>query len=328
MSAILTNKLLKDKKKPADLLSLDQKESIQKNTAMIAIAVAVLLAIGKFAVAFLTSSLAILATAVDSMMDAVASTLNFFSIRKSHQPADKEHNYGHGKAESLAGFVQAELMIASALYLVYESARKIHTHEIYLQDEFLGMSVMVVSVAISLLLYLRMRFVAQKTQSVAIRADSIHYLTDVLTNFAVFASLVVVYFWDIVFIDPVLSICISFYLIYSAWGVMRESIDILMDKSLPDDIVLMIHDILISLYPKIDSYHNLQTRRAGNSKFVDMHIVMPKVQSLESAHNIAEEIIRRIHQHWPEAEVNIHLDPRDDSQETTNRAGGLHAQLG
>lgn len=301
--------------------------SPQERVAQVAVLTAFMLAVAKFIIAYLTSSMAILASALDSSMDVAASGINFFSIRHALKPADSDHHFGHGKAESLAGFVQGQLMILSGVYVIYSSAEKAFNKNLAVVSLDLGLSVMIFSTIVSALLVLYMRRTAQKTQSIALKADSLHYFTDVLSNFVVLTSLLIIYFFEFYYIDLILSSLIGLFIIYSAWQVLRESIDVLMDKSLDKDKLEQIHNKIQEFYPDVVSYHNLQTRHSGNKIFIDMHLVMPGVKLLSQAHEISQQVMGNLQQLFPNAAINVHVDPCDDRTDPRNRSGGLHQDL-
>lgn len=310
-----------------EILNTKDKALLQKNTARLTLLVVSLLALVKFILALLTSSVAILASAMDSLMDIAASGINFFSIKKSLKPADYEHQFGHGKAESLAGFNQSILMIASAGYVIYLAIKKWYGHEAVARLD-LGILVMLFSTVVSIFLYKRLIKVARVTESIALKADSVHYLTDILTNAGVLISLCLIYFTKFFQIDFIISILIAVYIIWMALKVLKESIDVLMDKALPDKEIKIIHDIIQSFYPNIISYHQLRTRKAGRTKFIDLHIVMPNIKSFKRAHTIAENLTVALQEKFQDAQISIHIDPRDDKHKDTNKGGGIYCALG
>lgn len=291
-----------------------QKEKLQKNTARLAAFSAFLLAVAKFVIALLTSSMALMASALDSIMDVAASTINYYSIRESLKPADRKHPYGHGKLESLACLLQAQLMITSALYVIYSAYQKVF-QETQMRHLNTGIAVMLISTVVSILIYRRLKHVGEKTNSVALRADSLHYGSDALSNLGVMVSLVIVQWTKWAYVDIIVSVFISLYIIYAAALLLKEAVDILMDKTLDNATIEKIHRVIHS-FAEVNSYHNLRTRKAGNRLFVEFHAVVSSGLSFQQAHDVVEKLTYAILQAFDEdVEVNIHMDPKDDEEQ-------------
>ncbi len=300
----------------------------QRQAALIAVFTALSLTLAKLIIAYFSASMAVLASALDSGMDVAASAMNYLSIRHALKPADEDHHYGHGKAESLAGFVQGQLMLLSGAYIVASAIWKSHTNEIQIYHTNIAILVMALSGLSSWLLYRFLKKAAQKTGSIALKADSLHYFTDVLTNFVVAISITVIHFTQFYYIDVVLSIAIAIYICWAAWEIIKEAIDVLMDKSLPPGELSQIHERISTFFPDITSYHNLQTRKSGNRIFMEMHIVLPSIQNLVAAHELSTRLIASLTEIFPDACINIHIDPKDDREEGKKSRGGLYRHLG
>ena len=271
-------------------------------TASVATA-GVLIAV-KLAAWLLTGSVSVLASLIDSLMDAAASLINFFAVRYSLTPADAEHRFGHGKAESLAGLAQAAFIAGSAVFLVLHAVdRMLHPHPI--AEMQVGIAVMIFAIVATLALLGVQRYVVRRTGSMAIRADSLHYMTDVLTNLSIIAALVLVSFgWESS--DSLFAIGIAAYILYSAWQIAHDAFQLLMDRELPEEERQRILQIVRS---HAHGVHDLRTRQSGATKFVQLHLELDEDLSLKAAHSIADEVVEAICMAFPSAHVIIHQDP-------------------
>jgi ferrous-iron efflux pump FieF len=261
----------------------------------------------KVAAGVATNSLSLYASAVDSITDIFASTVNYYAIRAASRPADSDHAYGHGKAEGLAGLFQSVVIVGSGLFLGYEAVRRLVEPK-QLHAEAIGIAVMAISMGASLLLVRYLRRVARETNSIALAADSLHYSTDVLANGGVLAVLVLVRVTGLQVLDPVASLLISAYILYAASGVMRDAIDQLMDRALPDEVHDRVRDIALG-HPDIRGVHDLRTRASGSRRFIEIHLEIDGTKSLADAHRTAVEVLRRIEAEIPGSKVFVHTDP-------------------
>lgn len=268
---------------------------------------AIVLIVVKIIAWLVTDSVSILATLIDSSLDLLASILNLVAVRHALQPADHEHRFGHGKAEALAGMGQALFIAGSAGLLLLQGAGRL-LHPQPLGDGLqLGIGVMVFSIVATLMLVLFQQYVIKRTQSTAIKADALHYKTDLLVNGSVIIALLLsAYGW--VGFDPVFAIGIAAFILYSAWHIVREAIDLLMDHELPDDERAEIERIVMQ-HPHAQGMHDLRTRRSGTTTFIQLHLELDEQLRLRDAHRIADEIEKSIMKEIPNTEVIIHEDP-------------------
>jgi ferrous-iron efflux pump FieF len=271
------------------------------------VAAAVLLILVKLAVWILTGSVSILASLLDSLLDAAASLVNLLAVRHALMPPDREHRFGHGKAEPLAGLAQAAFIAGSAVLLLVEAIKRLGAPQ-PVEHSGIGIAVMAVSMAVSLALVLFQRHVIARTNSTAIRADSLHYAGDILVNGGVIVALVLAGWLDLPIIDPVFGGLVAFYIVYSAWQIARLSFDMLMDHELPDDERARIRTICLA-QPGVQSMHDLRTRAAGPDRFIQLHVEMDGAMTLTEAHQISEALELRLKAAYPGAEVIIHQDP-------------------
>jgi ferrous-iron efflux pump FieF len=270
------------------------------------VATAALLIAAKLAAWAMTGSVSVLASLIDSMMDVAASLINLFAVRYALTPADHEHRFGHGKAESLAGLAQTTFIAGSAVFLILQAFDRL-LHPRPLEDVGVGVGVMVFAILATLALLLFQRHVIRATGSTAIRADALHYTTDVLTNASIIVALLLSgYGWHGV--DALFGLGIAIYILYSAWGIGHEAFQLLMDRELPDEQRRRIREAALT-HSQVRGVHDLRTRRAGHDIFIQMHLELDDDLSLFHAHEIADEVegfIRNIH---PDADILIHADP-------------------
>jgi ferrous-iron efflux pump FieF len=264
----------------------------------------------KLAAWYVTGSVGLLASLVDSVMDSIASLINLFAIRYSLQPADEEHRFGHGKAEPLAGLVQAAFIAGSAIFLIFHAIDRLRLAQ-PLERVGVGVGVMILAIVMTLILLAIQRYVIHKTDSTAIRADSLHYATDLLTNVSILLALYLTTLgWT--WADPVFAIAVAIYIFYSAFHIGQDSFQQLMDRELPADILEKILATAMS-HIEVTGTHELRTRQSGQTRFVQLHLELDEEMSLKRAHEIADEVEAEIKAFLPGAEVLIHQDPADDS---------------
>lgn len=284
----------------------------QKKATVVSSSVAALLTLIKLVVGIASGSVAVLASAIDSVLDMFVSVFNYFAINNSEKPADKTFNYGRGKIEALASVIEGTIITVSGLFLLYQAIKKAINGEV---STYLGISltVMIISLIITIALVLYLNKIARQTNNMVIKADALHYKTDVYTNIAVLVSLVLVNFTGIELIDVIVGGGISIFIIYSAYELIQEGILVLLDRAVEEEIVEGIIEI-IKEEKKINTHHLLKTRDAGSQTFVEVHLVFDCVITLMDAHKITDRIEEKIktldsRKNWV---INIHMDPYDD----------------
>ena len=272
------------------------------------VATAVVLVSMKLGAWLMTGSVSILASLIDSLMDSAASALNLLAVRYSLVPADKEHRFGHGKAEPLSGLVQAAFISGSAVFLILHAVERLRFPRA-VEEVGIGVAVMVVSIVLTALLLLIQRRAIQQTQSTAIRADALHYATDLLTNLSVIVALLLSnYGW--VWADSAMAMLVALYIFYSAGRIGFEAVQQLLDRELGAETQEQILTI-VRREPEVRGIHDLRTRQSGQVQFVQLHLELDGGLALEHAHAIADRIEREISTLLPDAEVIIHQDPSD-----------------
>ena len=296
-------------------LTTEQETRAKNATARLSIATAAFLIIIKTITGFATGSISVWASLLDSTMDIVASIVNLLAIRAASRPADDDHAYGHGKAESLAGVFQAIVIAASGIFLIREAVLRI-LNQIATHTEGLGIITMSIATLASIGLVIRLSKVARETDSLAIRADSVHYKTDIYTNLTALLALLITVItrWKIV--DPLMSIGIAVYILWSAVKVAKDSIDVLMDRRLPLEIDEQIAEI-VNRYKRLGviGFHDLRTRQSGSIKFIDLHLEVAEDKTLKDAHELTEGVLHSIESEIPRSKVHIHTDPGPYSED-------------
>ncbi|NPE58469.1 CDF family cation-efflux transporter FieF [Dickeya dadantii] len=253
-----------------------------------------------------TGSVSLLASLVDSLVDIAASLVNLLVVRYSLQPADTEHTFGHGKAESLAALAQSMFISGSALFLLLTGAQHLITPQ-PLQGPELGMWITIVALVATGLLVSFQRWVIRKTHSQAVRADMLHYQSDVLMNGAILLSLALS--WKgINWADAVFALGIGVYILGSALRMAYEAIQALLDRALPDEERQEIVNI-VSSWPGVSGAHQLRTRRSGPTRFIQLHLEMADNLPLVESHQIADELEQALLKRFPGSDVIIHQDP-------------------
>lgn len=279
---------------------------------------ATILALVKLVIGIFINSLAILSSSIDNFMDIINSFFNLMALKKSEEPPDTNHRYGHTKFEPLAAYTQSLVLIAIALYIFYQSILKIYRQDI-VKDVNIGLIIMLVSIITTFILTRYLDRQAKKHHSSLIKAESLHYKTDLYTNAGIIISLIVIKYWGLYILDPIISMLISVYILYEAIKLTfesgRELTDTEVSNELRDDI-----DNIISQYNKnVVDYHNLRTRKAGNKVFIDMHVTLCNNPTLEEAHSIVDKIEDSIRQSHDNVDVTIHVEPIDKNKKGDNK---------
>ena len=271
------------------------------------VAVAATLIVVKIGAYLVTDSVALLSTLIDSLLDVAASVVNLLAVRQALVPADREHRFGHGKAEALAGLGQSAFIAGSAVFLIFIAGHRLLDIQ-PVHNGTIGIAVMALSVVLTLGLLRYQRYVVRATRSLAIKADALHYLGDLMVNGSVMLSLFLGLELGWYFLDPLFAIVIAIYIVVSAWFIARQSLDQLMDRELPDDARQRIREIVLA-HPGVVTLHDLRTRASGPMQFIQLHLEMDPAITLLRAHEIADAVEALLQDAFPEAEVMIHEDP-------------------
>jgi len=288
--------------------------SLQKKATVVSTSVATLLLLIKLVIGIAGGSVAVLASAIDSLLDMAVSIFNFFAIKKSEEKPNEFYHYGKGKLQAVAGVIEGTVITISGIYIIYVAIEKLRIEK---ETTLLIPSIIAMGISI-VVTYLLVRYllnVAEKTDNIVIKADALHYKTDLWSNAAVLLALALVSATGVDEIDALFGLGIGLYIIYSAYEIIVEGVEILLDKALDGEVVARIGEI-ISRHPEVTSYHWLRTRTDGTTNFVEFHMVLQPNMLLIEAHRIAEEIEDQIvllerNKRWV---ITPHFDPYDDEE--------------
>ncbi|KII34661.1 cation diffusion facilitator family transporter [Pseudomonas fluorescens] len=270
------------------------------------VAVACTLIIAKAIAWWFSGSVSMLAGLTDSALDGVTSMLNLLAVHYALRPADDDHRYGHGKAESLAGMAQALFIGGSAVLIAFQAYERLKTPE-PLGAPWLSIGVIVFSLLLTAALLMLQHRVIKQTGSNAVRADSLHYRSDMLLNGSILLALILAGF-GFEQLDAWFGLGIAAYILWSAIQIARESFSVLMDEELPTDVSQHMLELACSV-PGVLGAHDLRTRISGNHWFVQLHLELPGELTLSVAHGISDQAADAIHKAYPRAEVLVHADP-------------------
>jgi ferrous-iron efflux pump FieF len=293
-------------------------QRLMRLATVASMSVAVILIVAKTAAWWITDSLSMLSSLVDTALDLVASLVTFVAVRQALVPPDADHRFGHGKAEALAGLVQAGFIAASGVALLLAvGERLINPHRVMREE--VGVVISALAIALTLGLVAFQRHVVQQSGSIAIGADMAHYKTDLVANLATGAGVYASARLDQPAIDSGVAGLVALYLIHGAWAVGRDSLNVLMDRELPDAERRRIVAIARS-HPEVRGVHELRTRSAGLTKFIQLHVVLDPTMPLGNAHVVGDRIEAMLRQAFPQAEIILHVDGWDDRE--LHRPGG------
>lgn len=277
-------------------------------TARFSLVSAFLLATGKFAVGIASGSLGVLSSAFDSLADILMSAVNLVSIRKSMDPADKTHPYGHGKVETLATMFQGLVIGGTGVWVVREGVLRLVAGRIP-ESADAGIAVMAVATVASWFVSRRIRRAGEETGSTALAADSLHFATDVYTNAGILGSLLVFRFTGWKWLDPGVALLVGAYILVAAGKLLLNAVHDLMDRGLPEEDVERVRRIIDDHRPMVVDYHDLRTRRSGSVRHIDFHVVVCREYKLEDAHRVADHLEKEVHRLFGNANVVTHVDP-------------------
>ena len=280
---------------------------LMRRATTASVAVAALMISIKLAAWIITDSVSLLSSLLDSVLDGAASILNLMAVRQAFVPADREHRFGHGKAEPLAGLGQAAFIGGSAVFLFIEAVHHL-AQPTEVANSTVGVVVMAIAIAITLGLVAYQRYVIRHTGSLVVSADELHYRSDVILNASVIVALVVSTETDWPYADPVFGMAIGVWIIYGAWQVAQKALVQLMDHELPDADRARIRAIA-QAHPEVTAVHDLRTRAAGPTAFIQVHLEMDGGMTLAEAHRVSDEVEAALVQAFPHTEVIIHQDP-------------------
>jgi cation diffusion facilitator family transporter len=271
--------------------------SIISNTGLI---------IMKLVVGIISGSVSIISEAIHSSMDLMAAIIAFFSVRVSDNPPDSRHPYGHGKVENISGVLEALLIFIAAIWIIVEAVKKLLGEAIELESIGIGSLVMLVSAIINTIVSRKLYKVARETKSVALEADALHLKTDVYTSLGVAIGLGLILITGITWLDPVVAILVAVFIVFESYQLLKRAFTPLLDEAWQDNEIDDLEKVLGELNV---NYHELRTRIAGNYRFIDLHIDVPKDLSVESAHSYCDMIEEKLTGRFENLSVTIHVEP-------------------
>lgn len=280
---------------------------LTRRAALASVSTALFLLALKTYAAWTTGSVAMLGSLADTGLDVLASLITLYGIRIAAEPADRDHRFGHGKAEALAALAQVGIIAFSALGIGWRAVDRLLGAEPTAHAEYgIGVSVVAIAATLGLLAYQR-RIIA-RTGSVAIETDHVHYQSDLLLNLSVIAALVLDQYLGLTGADPVFGIAIALWLLWGAWRASSRAVDQLMDKEWPEEKRRRFVEVA-ARHPELKGLHDLRTRTSGARDFVQFHVWMDPAMTVAAAHRVLDEVEAKLEAEFPGAEILIHIDP-------------------
>jgi len=298
----------------------EMSKSSHLSAPLVAGVVALVLVAVKLGIGFYAGAMVLIASAVDSGLDFLVSLFNAYAVRGAEKPRDARYNYGRGKLEGLAAFLEGMVIAGSALFIVLTAIRRLVENQ-PLKHANAAIFVMIFSALLTGGLVIYLRSVVKKTGNLVIRADSLHYQVDLWTNMGILLALFVIERTQWYWLDGAISIVIGLMILKASVPLIREGGEILLDRALEESQLAKIEEIITNTSTRITSHHQLKTRRVGQTNFVEIHLVFDREISLYEAHKISDKVEQGIQDLDPERawEINCHLDPIDDSSKDHRR---------
>lgn len=262
----------------------------------------------KLVAGIFTGSVSLIAEAMHSLMDLAAAVVAFFSVRVSDSPPDAKHPFGHGKAENISGIIEGLLIFIAAGLIINEAVHKI-IQGVHLEMIEIGIAIMAVSIVTNFFISRYLMKVSRATDSLALEADATHLTTDIITMAGVLIGLVIVRVTGLYILDPIVAILVAILIIKAAFDITRKSFGGLMDTSLPESELEVIKSCLMEQNDTFVGLHKLRTRKSGSQRQIDLHLVFPRTESVEDAHNICDQLEENIEKNLNMVDVTIHIEP-------------------
>ncbi|HTY14152.1 MAG TPA: cation diffusion facilitator family transporter [Methanoregulaceae archaeon] len=285
---------------------------LKQRTARLSVVSNTGLVILKFVTGFLTGSVSIISEAIHSSMDLIAAVIAFFAVRKSAEPPDSEHEFGHGKFEDMSGLIEAMLIFVAAALIIREAVIKLLVEE---PEQFtpqmlsIGIAVMGFAVIVNVYVSSRLMKVAKQTDSIALESDAWHLRTDVYTSLGVCLGLVLIRLTGIPQFDPLVAICVAIVIMKAAYDLTKRSFSDLLDRKIPDKDEDRIKKIICDHASRYAGFHELKTRRSGPEIFIEFHLVVPSDVTVETSHDLTDHLESDLKLEFPRASVTIHVEP-------------------
>ena len=283
--------------------------------ALASVAMALFLLFAKGWAAYVTDSTAMLGSLADTALDLIASLTTLAGVRIAAQPADHDHRFGHGKAEALVALAQVALISVSAVGIMWRAGERLFSRaETQAMDVGIGVSLVAIALTFALLWY--QRRVIDRTGSVAIKTDNVHYKADLMLNGAVIVALLLDQVLHLHGADPVFGIAIALWLLWGAWRASREAVNQLMDREWPEDERREFLEAAAQ-FDELSGLHDLRTRKSGTLRFVQFHVWVPADWSVQKAHDRLDHAEEQLQRRFPDTEILIHVDPEGQTDRET-----------
>ena len=282
----------------------------KKRVALISVLAAILLTTFKIIVGVLTGSIGILSEALHSALDMVAAAITYFAVSVSDKPADKDHNYGHGKVENLSAFIETLLLLITCIWIISEAVHRLISGKTMIEVTFWSFAVVITSIVVDFTRSRALKKVAIETNSQALEADALHFSTDIWSSAVVLVGLICASF-GFFMADAIAALCVAAIVIYVSFQLGKRSIEVLLDK-VPESTRMKIEEVMTKV-SKITTYHDLKVRTSGADTFVELNIHVDPQITIEEAHRITEDIEMEIRSVIPRCEVIVHAEPEEDT---------------
>lgn len=289
------------------MISSDKQRRLKNLAALASISTAIILTCIKGTAAFLTGSLSVLSSTADSLADVVSSIITLIAVIYAEKPLTCEHRYGYGKIEAVSALVQAAFISGSACFILYDAAYRL-THPVILKQTALGITVMIISLILTMALIGYQKYVIRQISSQAIEADNKHYIIDLAANSAVLISLLAVHYLQWEWVDMLMAVIVSVYLIFTAWQICVRALEEITDREIDSESKSQIIRSVLSV-EGVRGYHDFRSRISGSRWFIEIHLEFDGNLSLFEAHKIADAAEAKIFALYPHAQVIIHQDP-------------------
>jgi ferrous-iron efflux pump FieF len=290
--------------------------ALTARAALASVATALFLLFLKAYAAWTTGSVAMLGSLADTGLDLLASLITLYGVKVAAEPADREHRFGHGKAEALAALAQVGIIAFSALGIGWRAIDRLLGDQPTANAEYgIGVSLLAIVATLGLLAYQR-RIIA-RTGSVAIATDHVHYQSDLLLNLSVIAALVLDQYAGLTGADPVFGILIALWLLWGAWSASSRAVDQLMDKEWPEEKRRRFVEVA-ARHPALKGLHDLRTRTSGAHDFVQFHVWVDPAMTVAAAHRVMDEVEQKLEAEFPGVEILIHIDPEGQVDQPGN----------
>jgi len=289
----------------------------KKEAALLSVLAAVVLTSFKLVVGIITGSLGILSEALHSALDLVAAVVTYFSVRVSDKPADRDHNYGHGKVENLSALIETLLLLITCVWVVYEALHRLISGNTHIEVSVWSFVIVIGSIVIDVNRSRMLYKVAKETNSQALEADALHFRTDIWSSMVVLLGLVFAKF-DVFWADSVAAIAVALIILSVSYKLGKKAVDVLLDKA--PETSLDVARQIIKDHPQVLDYHGLKARTAGADTFIKVNIHLDPELKLIDVHTLCDAIEKEIQERIPRSEIYIHTEPHEPSH-TTSESG-------